>query len=415
LFEFDPSNPPGAIGVHIGYEKIGEADTSALPAPALPDKPSVMVQITDSRGNLVVPAAQMPAAGKIDLPDASGSQQATLVLAEPQLTALLQSRDHRFAVRVAGQQANYLFKVNQQNGIVVYNVDAAGKPHMVTSTQPLTARGSEGRAGQQLQGPSMNLQPLQVFTFNAPAKAADKTSVPFELTVGIERGGSESDTEEPTTLEIVAYDRKTKTASPPQVVFPENRETVYFNLPAEFVKNGDFDVRVTNKTVGHVVGVLPTSVTMIGSTEYFGLNLVKGLVVIWLLAILTSTIALFCSTFLSWPIAVVLTLLVILGRWMVSNLDIGAGLGSQFATELFPNNAAGARTVSSTVDTLTNTLTSIAAVLPDLSSFGVTEQIERGVMIVPWQLLPPLLILLIFGLPFAAVAYVFLRNKEVAP
>jgi hypothetical protein len=36
-------------------------------------------------------------------------------------------------------------------------------------------------------------------------------------------------------------------------------------------------------------------------------------------------------------------------------------------------------------------------------------------MISPLQLLEPVLVILIFGLPFALVAYVFLRNKEVAP
>jgi ABC-type transport system involved in multi-copper enzyme maturation permease subunit len=413
IFTIDPGSPPAAIVVQAGYEKIAESDTSDL-ANSAAGKPAVAVQIADGRGNTIIPADQMPNGGKLELPDASGTQPATLLLDEQQMNMILQSRDKKITVRVVGHQSNYLFKFNQETGVALLKADAEGKPVMMTSEQPLLTRGAEARAGQQLRGPSMNLQPVQVFSFREAAPPLGK-DVPFELTVGIERGGADSDGDEPTTLEVVVFDRTSKTASPPQIVFPENRETVYFNLPADFLKNGEFDVRLTNRTAGHVIAVVPTTITRIGGTEYFGFNLFKGLLVIWLLSILTSIIALFCSTFLSWPIAVVLTLLVILGRWVVANLDIGTGLGSQFATEFFPTNATGSKVVSNAVDTLANTLMSVAAVLPDLSSFGVTEQIERGVMIAPQQLLLPLLVVLIFGVPFAIVAYVFLRNKEVAP
>ncbi|HEX8341574.1 MAG TPA: ABC transporter permease subunit [Tepidisphaeraceae bacterium] len=413
LFINDPASPAGGIAIHVGYEQIGEAETGEAAAPVAA-KPAVAVSISDERGNPVLPPDQMPGGGRIQLTDPTGSRPATLLFNEQQMAALLQTRDNRLVVRVSGQQPNFIFKFDRENGVSLVRADAGGAMQFVKSERPLMARGSEGRSGQQLAGPTKNIQPVQVFGFERAGRPAGDQNVPFELTVGIERRG-EDESDDATTLEIVAIDRKSGAASAPQIVFPESRATLYFNLPAEFVQNGDFDVRMTNKTPGHVIGIGPRSVTMIGGTEYFGFNLVKGLLVVWMLSILTATIALFCSTFLSWPIAVVLTLLVILGRWIVSSLEIGTGLGSQFATELFPNNAAGARTVSSAVDTLTNALTAVANVLPDLSSFGITEQIERGVMISPSQLLEPLLVVLIFGLPFAAVGYVFLRNKEVAP
>jgi hypothetical protein len=54
-------------------------------------------------------------------------------------------------------------------------------------------------------------------------------------------------------------------------------------------------------------------------------------------------------------------------------------------------------------------------VLPDISPFGATDELERGSWITFARLLDPLKVLAIFGLPILTLSYVFFRNKEVAP
>jgi hypothetical protein len=71
--------------------------------------------------------------------------------------------------------------------------------------------------------------------------------------------------------------------------------------------------------------------------------------------------------------------------------------------------------VNNTVEGLIKALTLFARATPDITAFGVTEQVEHGMAISMTQVANPLVIVMVFGLPLMTLAYVFLRNKEVAP
>jgi hypothetical protein len=286
-----------------------------------------------------------------------------------------------------------------------------------SNDRPLT-RGSTGRSGQQLRAAESGVQPLAIFRFrNVPTPEPIDGRVPFELKVGIERSGADADTEDKTTLEVTIVDRKQNKHfdDQPELVNVESRRTAFFTVPAEWVQSSDFDVVLKNRTPGSTVGLVQSSVQVVAGREAFWINLFKGLFVLWLFSLLVAIVAFFCSTFLSWPIAVVLSLVILLGRWVWLQLDTGSGFGAQVATEFAGNNPGLARVVSGSVDALTAGLALITTILPDISSFGVTEQIERGTTISLAQIAPPLVVLALFGLPLIALSYVFLRNKEVAP
>ena len=153
------------------------------------------------------------------------------------------------------------------------------------------------------------------------------------------------------------------------------------------------------------------------SITSFGLNLSKSLLILWMMSILVVSICIFCSTFLSWPIAIVLTIVILLGRWGVQELGdaTNSGIGNQVATDLGFSNPAQAKVVSTTVEDLTKMLNTVSTILPDISKFEATEDLERGISLSPDQLLDALCVLVGFGLPLLTLAYVFLRNKEVAP
>ena len=67
---------------------------------------------------------------------------------------------------------------------------------------------------------------------------------------------------------------------------------------------------------------------------------------LWLLSMLVVIIAVFCSTFLSWPIAVVCTLVILLGHWGVEQLGDASlpGVGHNIATEM--NSGFGSQQAS---------------------------------------------------------------------
>jgi hypothetical protein len=71
--------------------------------------------------------------------------------------------------------------------------------------------------------------------------------------------------------------------------------------------------------------------------------------------------------------------------------------------------------VSSSVEALSRGLNYLAAILPDISKFAATEDIERGLVVPRSKLFDSLGVLATYGLATMALAYVFLRQKEVAP
>jgi hypothetical protein len=120
---------------------------------------------------------------------------------------------------------------------------------------------------------------------------------------------------------------------------------------------------------------------------------------------------------LSWPIAVVLTLLILLGHWGVEQLGDATqpGIGNQIVTDLGLRESAPAKAVSATVEQLSWFLNFASTVLPDISRFTAVEDIERGVTVSAKRLGDAAAVALGFGIPLTVLAYVVLKNKEVAP
>jgi ABC-type transport system involved in multi-copper enzyme maturation permease subunit len=191
----------------------------------------------------------------------------------------------------------------------------------------------------------------------------------------------------------------------------------HFEVPYESVAGGNFDILARTVTTGHYVNVEPSSLSMVLAVSSFDWNLFKSLLILWMLSILVIIIAIFCSMFLSWPIAVVLTLFILLGHWGVLQLGdaLAPGIGNQIATDLGLPTASQNKVVSESVEAMSRLLRTVSQVLPDIEQFSAIEQIERGLTIPPDNLLSPLVVLVLFGLPMLVLSYVILRNKEVAP
>ncbi len=279
-------------------------------------------------------------------------------------------------------------------------------------------RGRMGNHGLQLRGDTAGQAPVAIMSYRGqPFDADGRTHVPVEVRTFIERSGADETEESLLDLAISVRNADTNETSEAVVIHPDNGRTAYANVPAAALAGGNFDLLLQVNTPGAWISLNGMNVGMVSADRSFGLNLFKSLFVLWLLSILVVTIAVFCSTFLSWPIAVVLTVLILLGRWGVMQLgdSLTPGIGRQVVTDFRLQGSAESAVVSNTVENLATALRTFSKVLPDIDRFAVTTHIERGVWIPGAVLWDALIVLLFFGVPLVVLAYVIFRNKEVAP
>jgi hypothetical protein len=279
-------------------------------------------------------------------------------------------------------------------------------------------RGREGTSGQQIRGGEKDKSPIAIYSFTDAAPGATSGGVTFEFKSGIERSGSDSENEDIyTQVVFTAYNRDTHHESAPVEVAIESNRQSYFRMPAQDLTGGNFDIRVQCRSAGQYVGLFPTSLGMVRAVQAFDFNLLKSLFIMWLMAILVITIAIFTSTFLSWPTAIVLTLVILLGRWGVQQLGDATqpGIGNLIATDMGFTDPNKAKVVSSVAEALAGGLNMLAKVLPDITQFAATEDIERGMVVPASKLGDAAEVLICYGLATLALAYVRLTWTEVAP
>jgi len=255
---------------------------------------------------------------------------------------------------------------------------------------------------------------------DAPAAKLVQNRVPFQLNVEVDRSNAEvqSGHEDATKLTVQVIDMATrKLTRIDRPVLVESRLPAFFSIPADSITSGDYDITLHCENTAQTIGLMPGSLQLVTSEQWFELNLIKSLSIIWMMSILVIILAVLCSTFLSWPIAVVLTLMLLLGHWGVDQIaDTAApGLGRQIVNDFKFTDVAISRVVSTGVDTLARGLNLLANVLPDTSRFDAIEDIEQGVSISGDRLMEALTVLGGFGAPAIVLAYLILRGKEVAP
>jgi ABC-type transport system involved in multi-copper enzyme maturation permease subunit len=263
--------------------------------------------------------------------------------------------------------------------------------------------------------------PVAVFTFHhAEVSPGPDGTVGLQVAASIEKSGdtNTNDGYAKATIEVVNRNGKSSGQIPFQT---EASEVTPIPVPAEFMQGGDFDVLLRNTTRGQNLGIEggPNgAVAVVAADRNFAFNLATSLFILWLLALLVVIIAVFCSTFVSWPIAIVLTLVILLARWGVEQLGdaLNPGQSRSVPGQVFGiHNPTESFLLSSGMDKLSALLRYTAAVLPDISKFPVVEDIERGVAIPAVKVGGALSVVFCYGLPMLVFSYVILRRKEVAP
>jgi hypothetical protein len=355
----------------------------------------------------------------VSLPPTGGAPRPVPAFLDSQAVEQIMAADRFYVLVDAGTvTVNYFVDVNTAPAMLAYRSGPDQSPQLIPPAGPPVIEAHRGRFGMQLRGKSVGEGSVAVFPFRGVKVPGGDGTVTFETNIGIE-SSADFDREANVTphMSLQVYNRSTNQASDVIDVRVESNRVVPVAVPAKFVSGGDFDVYLRGYNDGVWYGLEKQSISLVRSAQPFSLNLFKSLLVLWLMAVLVVAIAVFCSTFLSWPIAIVLTLFLLLGHWGVSQLgDIaGAQIGADVTTSLGLNDPTAARIVRGGVGFLTDVLAFIAQFLPDVSKFPVTEDIERGVSIPPAKLARAAWVLLGYGAPITLGAYMILRNKEVAP
>jgi ABC-type transport system involved in multi-copper enzyme maturation permease subunit len=280
------------------------------------------------------------------------------------------------------------------------------------------------RGGQELaaRSPKDGRAPIALFHFRGDALlAADYSQpVPLELSFNIERGGdTEAQTDAVTSANFWVRPAGAKNAalSDPVELKLENKQTVFAAIPASSTGGGDFDILLRCNSPGHVLDIQDASLGLVVGQEFFAWNLIKSLFIMWLLTVLVVTLAILSSTFVSWPIAVVLTVVLLLGHWAVTQVADASDntLGRQMATNMGMTDASKMEAVAAGVNALTGSLQYVGSLLPDIDRFSAISDLESGMVVSRKSIVEALGVLLCFGLPATVLGFVILKHKEVAP
>jgi ABC-type transport system involved in multi-copper enzyme maturation permease subunit len=339
-----------------------------------------------------------------------------------------------FYVRIAGMSQNVDFEIGpsparvfvptivngQVNLMPTDNevpalVDSNGKP------APLIFRGRLGIHGdQEIRGGEHGPEGVALVSFrDCPRPVVRDGVIPFELNLEVDRSNADvqEGMEDATTLDVGVHDLASG-KSQTQTIKLESRQTTFFTVPADLITSGNFDLTIACLSSGHIAGLFPDqSLQIVIDRQGFEVNLIKSLSILWMMSILVLTLSVLCSTFLSWPIAVVLTVVLLMGHWCMDQLSdtAGPGLGHQIVNDFKFTDAPVAAVVSTGVDALTHAMNIFAQSLPDTGKFDAVSDIDQGVTISAQELLEATAVLAGFGLPAIVLAYLVLKNKEVAP
>lgn len=396
-------------------QKLGPAspgqDIQAKPIP------SITVSIEDAQRLTLIPAGQINGGKFTDFgkPFPDGSYVVETPLESDQVRQLLDAGT--FYVAVQPETPSVEYEITPTPTVLLVQ-GTANSSTMIKASGPPRFVSHSGRYGPQIVGDPTGNGSAGDFRFENVEVPENAKSVDMRFRAGIVRGGDYDPSLPWSVVRMIVYNRDTKQTSPPIDFHPETNRDIPVPVATEYVRGGNFDVYILGMDSGQWVGMSPTSVQLISAEHSFAVNLLKSLLLLWLFSVLVVVIAIFTSTFLSWPIAIVLTLLILLGHWGVEQLGdaLNPGVGRSVATDLgFGQEAAQSQVISTSVDSLAKMLTAISSVLPDLSKFPVMDDITRGVSIPPRHLLESLAVLLYYGLPMLVVSFIILKNKEVAP
>ena len=262
------------------------------------------------------------------------------------------------------------------------------------------------------------------------AAALHSPPIPMEMTFTIYRT-TKGRVGEPVYAEIEVENPRTnipkfRTTFPIHEYYTNKR-----NLPSSYLVGslGDLKITIRCKSPTQYLGMAESDFYLLADSGNFGTNFFKGLLGIWLQAMVLATIGVFAGTFLSWPVALLFTVAFfvaghaafsVLGDFYKSTIVGGGPFESLIRLITHDNQMtelAGTPgvVVAKTLDAVvTPVMTRMVYLIPNLTSLDVSNTVAEGFAVTGDLVLQNSLIALAYVVPFSIFAYFILKNREVA-
>ncbi len=255
--------------------------------------------------------------------------------------------------------------------------------------------------------------------------------IPLEMTFNVFR------TTKGVLGEAVNASLVVRNANRPEV--PESRSlfpvqeyyTRRMTFPSRLLVGSDGRIHVTVQcqTPTQFLGMAEKDLYVLANQGPFWLNYLRGLAGIWLQALVITAIGLFAGTFLSWPVALLLTLAAYLAgqlafgfleQFAQGQVQGGGPIESlirllghdNLASDLAPT--AGVLAAQTLDRFFTPILSSLIYIVPNLNALDVSDTVASGFAVTNSTLLDHVLLGIGYALPFTIAAYFILKNREVA-
>jgi ABC-type transport system involved in multi-copper enzyme maturation permease subunit len=220
--------------------------------------------------------------------------------------------------------------------------------------------------------------------------------------------------------------------SPSRDLFPIHEYyTIRRSFPARMLVGsmGNLNIDVQCVTPSQFLGMADEDLYILASQGLFWNNFIRGLSGLWLQALVITSVGLFAGTFLSWPVALVLTLAVIFGgqlaigfldQFSKGNVQGGGPFESMIRLVTHENLASELPATPGVVAAktfdlfLTPILNRLIYVVPNLAAIDVSNKVASGFAVTDDLLINQFLIGLGYAIPLTTAAYFILKKREVA-
>jgi hypothetical protein len=236
---------------------------------------------------------------------------------------------------------------------------------------------------------------------------------------------------EPVFAEVEAVNPVTRRQFDGDVFAIKEYYTNKVQIPAWILagSRGTLRVQIRCLSATQYLGMAESDLYLLASSGGFGANFMKGLFGIWLQAMVLTAIGVFAGTFLSWPVAFLVTLFFLIGGQLAFSFLVdfsrqavmGGGPVESLIRILTHDNQMTDLTptagvlLAKTFDSLVMPLMSmIVYVVPNFQALDVSNLVSNGFMVKWHDVLVHTLLALAYAVPFSFAGYLILKNREVA-
>lgn len=204
-----------------------------------------------------------------------------------------------------------------------------------------------------------------------------------------------------------------------------------WKFPASVLVGSRGHLKVEVKCISptQYLGMSEGDLYILNDSGSFWFNYLKGLFGVWLQAMVLTAVGVFAGTFLSWPVALLLTIFFFLfGQIAYSFLQaiavqslLGGGPFESFIRMMAHNNQVSdlaptlpvviAKALDSVVMPV---LSRLVYVIPNLSALDVSTPVADGFALDGWDVLGKFLMALGYAVPFSIAGFFILKQREVA-